>query len=117
MYTTTTALSLLLAALFMVLGMAKILALDHMRALAEKDGFSATGFRLIGALEVAGALGLLAGLTVPPLGAAALCGLLLLLGGALIVHLRRGHGLGELAPALLCAVLAGTDLALLLLRR
>lgn len=32
-----------------------------MRELAEKDGFSVTGFRLIGALEVAGALGLIAG--------------------------------------------------------
>ncbi|MFC9002186.1 DoxX family protein [Streptomyces microflavus] len=49
---------------------------------------------MIGALEVAGALGLIEGPAVPPLGVAAMCGLLLLLGGAVIVHLRRGHKLG-----------------------
>ncbi|MFD7760521.1 DoxX family protein [Streptomyces microflavus] len=57
MNTTVTALPLLLAALFATLGTAKILALGKMRELAEKDGFSVTGFRPIGALEVAGALG------------------------------------------------------------
>lgn len=117
MNTTVTALSLLLAALFATLGTAKILALGKMRELTEKDGFSVTGFRLIGALEVAGALGLIAGPAVPPLGVAALCGLLLLLGGAVIAHLRRGHKLGELAPALLCAALSGTALILLVLQR
>ncbi|MEV7316746.1 DoxX family protein [Streptomyces microflavus] len=95
MNTTVTALPLLLAALFATLGAAKILALGKMRELAEKDGFSVTGFRLIGALEVAGALGLIAGPAVPPVGVAALCGLLLLLGGAATVHLRRGHKLGN----------------------
>lgn len=115
MNTTVTALSLLLAALFATLGTAKILALGKMRELAEKDGFSVTGFRLIGALEVAGALGLIAG--PPLLGVVALCGLLLLLGGAVVVHLRRGRKLGELAPALLCAALSGTALTLLVLQR
>ena len=55
---------------------------------------------------------LLAGALVPMIGALAAVGLLLLLGGAVIAHLRSGGGPRELLPAI---VLGLTTLAFLLL--
>ena len=108
-----TVLSVLLAALFLLLGVAKVLALPRMRELAAHAGFSVAAYRGIGALEVAGAAGLLLGLTVPLLGASAGAGLLLLLAGAVITHVRNRDGLRELAPAVVCAVLVAGYLAAL----
>jgi hypothetical protein len=71
--------AVLLAVLFVLLGVSKLLALPRMRELAAHAGFSVAAYRGIGALEVAGAAGLLLGLTVPLLGACAGVGLLLLL--------------------------------------
>ena len=108
-----TVLSILLAALFLLLGVAKVLALPRMRELAEHAGFSVAAYRGIGALEVAGAAGLLVGLTVPLLGASAGVGLLLLLAGAVITHVRNGDGIRGIAPALVCVVLVAAYLAAL----
>ena len=44
-------------------------------------------------------LGLLVGAFIPVVGALAAVGLLMLLGGALVTHLRNGDGLREIAPA------------------
>ena len=68
--------------MFFALGSAKVLALAPMRARAAHLGFSTDAYRAIGALEIAGAAGVLLGLAVPPLGALAAVGLLLLLAGA-----------------------------------
>jgi uncharacterized membrane protein len=84
-----------------------------MRELAAHAGFSVAAYRGIGALEVAGAAGLLLGLTVPLLGASAGVGLLLLLAGAVITHVRNRDGVRELAPAVVCAVLVAGYLAAL----
>ena len=54
------------------------------------------------------------GLVVPVLGGLAGAGLLVLLAGAVITHLRNGQGAHELAPALVCALLVGGYLAVLL---
>ncbi|MCP2248009.1 DoxX family protein [Lentzea aerocolonigenes] len=105
--------SVLLAALFLLLGVSKLLALPRMRDLAAHAGFSVAAYRGIGALEVAGAAGLLVGLTVPLLGASAGVGLLLLLAGAVITHVRNRDGVRELAPAAVCAVLVAGYLAAL----
>jgi hypothetical protein len=106
-------LSVLLAALFLALGVAKLLALAPMRKLAADAGFSVRAYRGIGALEVAGAAGILLGLVVPILGGLAGTGLLLLLTGALITHVRNRDGLRELAPAVVCALLVGAYLLVL----
>ncbi|SDI13333.1 DoxX-like family protein [Actinokineospora alba] len=95
----------IIAVTFGGLGLAKLLALAPMRVLAAKAGFSVAAYRAVGALEVAGAVGVALGPVVPLLGIAAACGLLLLLGGALTVHLRRGDGAREVAPAVVCGVL------------
>lgn len=106
-------LSVLVAALFLALGAAKLLALAPMRKLAADAGFSVQAYRGIGALEVAGAAGILLGLVVPVLGGLAGTGLLLLLAGALITHVRNRDGLRALAPAVVCALLVGAYLLVL----
>ncbi|MFD4373402.1 DoxX family protein [Streptomyces sp. NPDC058486] len=64
----------------------------------------------LGAAKAAGALGLLAGLAVPALGAAAALGLVLYFIGALITHLRAKDY--ELAPVLVLTVLPAAALVL-----
>ncbi|WP_346533273.1 DoxX family protein [Micromonospora sp. DPT] len=105
-------LAVLLALIFLALGTAKILALPRMRELATEAGFSVAAYRRLGVLEVAGAVGLLIGLTEPLIGALAGAGLLLLLAGALVVHLRKGDGPQKYAPAVVCGLLLAAYLAL-----
>lgn len=50
---------------------------------------------------------------VPILGASASAGLLLLLAGAVITHVRNRDRIAELAPALVCAMLVAGYLAIL----
>ncbi|NUT95376.1 MAG: DoxX family protein [Saccharothrix sp.] len=107
------ALFILTAALFALLGVAKLLALPRMRELADHAGFSVAAYRGIGALEVAGAVGLLVGLAVPLLGFAAGVGLLLLLAGAVATHVRKRDGLRAVAPAVVCAALVASCLVTL----
>ena len=97
---------------FTALGAAKLAAVPAMRARAAHAGFSVAAYRRIGFLEILGVLGLLVGALLPVIGALAAAGLLLLLGGAMIAHLRSGDGPRELAPAL---VLGLATLAFLIL--
>ncbi|MCM0673292.1 DoxX family protein [Micromonospora phytophila] len=110
-------LAVLLALIFLALGTAKILALNPMRALAAEAGFSVAAYRRIGLLEVAAVVGLLIGLVQPLIGVLAGAGLLLLLGGAVVVHLRKGDGPRKYAPALVCGLLVATYLVLQLAAR
>lgn len=105
-----TILTVLLALIFSALGTAKILALQPMRELAAEAGFSVAAYRRIGLLEVAAVIGLLVGLFQPLIGILAGAGLLLLLGGALVVHLRKGDGPRKYAPAVVCGILVATYL-------
>ncbi|MER5216858.1 DoxX family protein [Streptomyces sp. NPDC002838] len=98
-------LTCLIALIFTVLGLAKALALPKMRELAAEAGFSVAAYRRIGVLELAGAAGVALGPAVPLLGGLAGAGLLLLLAGAAVVHLRQGDPVAGLAPAAVCAVL------------
>jgi len=106
--------AVLVAAAFFALGSAKVLALAPLRARAAHLGFSTDAYRAIGALEIAGAAGVLLGLAVPPLGALAAVGLLLLLAGAVVAHLRNGDNPRLLAPALLAGLLVAVYLVVLL---
>ena len=83
-----------------------------MRSRAAHVGFSVAASRRSGILEILGVLGLLAGALVPVIGVLAAAGLLLLLGGAVVVHLRSGDGPRELVPAI---VLGLATLAFLIL--
>jgi len=105
MSVTSAVLAVLLALFFIGLGSAKILALQPMRERAAEVGFSTMAYRRIGVLEVAGAIGLLLGSIEPVIGALAGAGLLLLLGGAVVAHLRNGDGPRKFAPAVVCGLL------------
>jgi DoxX-like family len=107
-------LAALVAVIFTALGVAKILAVPPMRARAAHVGFSVAAYRRIGGLEVAGAVGVLAGLIRPLLGGLASVGLLLLLAGAMVTHLRNHDGPREVAPAVVCVVLVAGYLAALI---
>jgi hypothetical protein len=100
-------LAVLLVIVFGVAGIAKIGGAPVMRTAAAHMGFSVGQYRLIGALEVAGAVGLLIGLVEPGLGVAAAIGLGLLLIGAGAAHLVHRDGAARVAvPLVLVAVVA-----------
>jgi DoxX-like family len=102
----------LLVVAFAALGSAKLAAVPAMRMRAEHVGFSVSAYRRIGSLEVLAVLGLLVGAFVPVIGVLAGGGLLILLGGAVVVHLRNGDGVREIAPALVLGVVTLTYLLL-----
>jgi DoxX-like protein len=102
----TTVLAGVLVVAFGVLGSAKLAASPAMRARAEHVGLSVDAYRRIGVLEVLAVLGILVGAVVPMIGVLAATGLVLLLGGAVIAHLRNGDGFRELAPALVLGAVA-----------
>ena len=89
----------LLVIAFAATGSAKLAAVPAMREKAAHVGFSVSAYRRIGLLEVLAVLGLLGGAFVPLIGALAAAGLLMLLGGAVVTHLRNGDGIREIAPA------------------
>ncbi|MFE2467767.1 DoxX family protein [Streptomyces mirabilis] len=113
MSTPTIVLAVLLAAIFLLLGAAKLAAVPAMRQAAAHVGMTTAHYRLLGALEVAAAAGLLAGLRITALGAAAAAGLILLMAGAVVVHLRSGDPAARCLPAAVVGALAAAHLVLL----
>ena len=101
----TTILAAILVVAFTALGSAKLAAVPAMRARAEHVGFSVTAYRRIGFLEVLGVVGLLVGAFVPVIGVLAAAGLLMLLGGAVVAHLRNRDGVREIAPAVVLGLM------------
>jgi hypothetical protein len=110
--TTATILAGLLVVAFAATGSAKLAAVPAMRVKAEHVGFSVAAYRRIGFLEVLGVLGLIVGAFVPVIGALAAAGLLILLGGAIVAHLRNGDGIREIAPAVVLGMVALSFLVL-----
>lgn len=106
MNTTTTLLAGVLVLAFGALGAAKLVPVPAMRERAHHVGFSVAAYRRIGTLEVLAALGILLGAAVPVIGVLAATGLVLLLAGAVVTHLRNGDGIKEIAPALVFGVAA-----------
>ena len=107
-------LSVAVAAVFATLGTAKLAAVPSMQARAAHVGLSVDAYRRIGALEVAGALGLLVGLVVPGLAVAAGIGLVLLLLGAVITHFRVGDSVKDAAPAIVLAAVVAVVTSLVI---
>lgn len=104
----------LLVIAFAALGSAKLAAVPAMRTRAAHVGYSVSAYRRIGFLEVLAVLGLLVGAFVPLIGALAAAGLLMLLGGAFVVHLRNGDGVREIAPSVVLSLVTLTFLLLVL---
>ncbi|GAB3241902.1 DoxX family protein [Kineosporia babensis] len=77
--------------------------------MAWTEDFTQGQVRAIGAIEVLGALGLIlpAAFGIAPiLTPLAAAGLFLAMAGAVVVHLRRGEGIGAAAPALVLGLLS-----------
>ncbi len=103
MSTALVAATVALAAVLGLLGGSKALALAPMRARAEHLGYSTGAFRVVGLLELAGAVGLVVGLAWTPLTLAAAVGLVALLVGAVVSHARVGDPVTAMVPALVVA--------------
>lgn len=106
MTTAQIALAVVLSLVFLPLGLAKIAAVAFMRQAAAHLGMSPGLYRVIGTLEVAGAVGLLLGPVSVPIGVAAAIGLALLMAAAAVVHLRHGDPPARSIPAAALAVAA-----------
>lgn len=110
------------AAIFLVAGTLKVLMRPRVTTNMRRLGVGPGLTRVIGLLEIAGAVGLVAGIWFPVLGITAAAGFFCLLHGALIYHARAGdfrhrERRGEaLAPGALLAV-TGLIAALLLSAR
>lgn len=113
------ALSVAAASVFLFAGTQKILMWPRVTTNLHRLGVGPGLIRMIGTLEVAGAVGLIAGIWCAPLGIAAAAGFLFLLTGALIYHARAGdfshHGrrAEALTPAALLIVTGLTGTLLL----
>jgi putative oxidoreductase len=90
-------LSVLLAAMFAMAGSKKVRRDPVLQTSFERFGYS-TGFMLfIGAAELAAAVGLL----LPPLRHWAALGLVPIMGGAVVLHLRARDKLAHTLPAMI----------------
>ncbi|SDQ66691.1 DoxX family protein [Thermostaphylospora chromogena] len=90
MHTAANVLSVILAISFLGSGSMKVLGQVKIMEGLNKLGVSRNFGRVIGALESTAACGLLIGLIVGWLGAAAAVGLVLLMAGAIVFHVRAG---------------------------
>jgi DoxX-like family len=99
--TATVVVTLLLAALFTFSSSIKLLGVPKSLAIRDHLGVSPMQWRMIGALELAGVAGVLAGLLWPPVGIAAAIGLALLSVGAVAFHLRASDRVAEMVPAVI----------------
>ena len=106
----TTTLGIALAVVFAVFGIAKLAALPAMRTAAAHLGYTTDQYRLIGALEVAGALGLVIGLKLTAIGIAAAIGLVLLMLGAAQAHVKNHDAPTRVIVPIVVAVIAAAYL-------
>jgi DoxX-like family len=90
-----------LAVLFTFSSLIKLVGVRQSLAIRDHLGVKPMQWRLIGLLELAGVVGVLAGLAWAPIGVAAAVGLALLLLGAIIFHVRAADSAADIAPAVI----------------
>jgi hypothetical protein len=101
-----------LAVLFGLSGASKVVRHPFSVTARDKLAIPATSWALIGAVELAGAAGVLVGLSVKPIGIAAAAGLVVVGGGALAAHRKAHDSLPDAAPAVVAVLLAIAAFAL-----
>ncbi|MGI9601750.1 MAG: DoxX family protein [Acidimicrobiales bacterium] len=106
MFLITVAMAAVLSPLLAFGGVGRMLRWPMMEQNRERLGLSQQLWTIIGVLELAAAGGVLLGLWVPALGLAAAAGVVALMIGALIVHLRNGDDVAGWAPPLVVAAMA-----------
>ncbi|MFJ5221005.1 DoxX family protein [Streptomyces sp. NPDC088354] len=109
-------LAVLLGMSFVGGGVAKLAGVAVMKADAKRFGLSYGTFRGVGALEVCGGAGLLAGLALWPLAVAAAVGLVALMVGAVVCHVRAGDPAAKTVPAAAVGALVAVLGALVVLQ-
>lgn len=102
----TVVVTVLLAALFGFASSIKLLGVSQSLKVRDHLGVSPARWRGIGLLELAGVIGVLAGLWWAPIGVAAAVGLALLAIGAITFHIRASDRVTDTAPALIGVALA-----------
>ncbi|MBF4577545.1 DoxX family protein [Frondihabitans sp. VKM Ac-2883] len=105
-------LSLVLALAMLASGVMKLIRAPRIVAMMEPLGVPAARLPLLGSLQIAGTVGLIIGIWFPPLGIAAVIGLVLYFAGAIIAH-RRAHD-RAMQGAVLFLVLSAATLTVLL---
>ena len=100
----------LVALAFLATGVAKLIGHPKMVEASEHLGYSIRSFRIIGLLEVMGAIGIMLAPLSLPLSVAAATGLVLLMIGGSIAHLRASDPITLATPALACALLTAAAL-------
>jgi hypothetical protein len=98
--------TVLLAMLFTFSSSIKLLGVRQSLEIRDHLGVKPTQWRVIGLLELAGVVGVLAGLTWAPIGVAAATGLALVSVGAVIFHVRASDSIANMAPAMIGFILA-----------
>jgi len=91
----------LLAVLMGFAGSIKLVGVKQSLEIRDHLGVKPMQWRMIGALELAGVAGILAGLSWAPIGIAAAVGLALLLLGAIGFHVRASDSASDSAPAVI----------------
>jgi hypothetical protein len=100
------------AAIFLAAAWVKFSGEPHAMRTRDRLGIRPDRYRLIGVVEVAGAVGALAGLVLPGLGIAALAGLVVVALGACAAQVKLRNSPGEARPAAIALVLSAGALAL-----
>lgn len=104
--------SVLVALVSATSGIPKIIGTAQTVEEASHLGVPRIGYTIIGSLELAAAVALLAGIAVAPLGIAAAAGLVLMMAGAVASHTRVGDPFAAIAPALIVGVASAITLTL-----
>jgi hypothetical protein len=104
--------SVLVALVAAASGIPKIVGAAQTVEEARRLGVPRTGYTIIGSLELAAAVALLAGLAVAPLGIAAAAGLVLMMTGAVASHARVSDPFAAMVPAFIVGVASATALTL-----
>lgn len=103
MTTALTILAVLVAVAFFMFGVGKILDVSMMATAREHLGIDRSLFKIVGALEILGALGVIAGLheDLPVIGVLAGIGLIGMTIGATFYHQKAGDSIKDWLPAVM----------------
>jgi uncharacterized membrane protein YphA (DoxX/SURF4 family) len=105
-------LSVLLTLLFGFSGTTKVFNTTTARNNAAHLGISAGLSRMIGAAEIASAIGLMAGLVIHPLAAVTAAAVCVLMAGGVSYHAKAKDNMHAMLPAAITGIAAATVLAL-----
>lgn len=98
--------SIVVAVLFLSTGLPKVLGQAKVLDQGAHLGFAAPAYRRLGIVELLGAAGLLAGLAWSPIGIAAAVGFVVMMVGAVVVHLRAKDPVPMVVPAVVVGIAA-----------